>query len=180
MNMIREVWGRYPFYGYRRITCELKSEGIAINRKRVQRIMQNMGLRAFYPGPKTSDHAREALIYPYLLRDIVVTTPNQVWQADITYLKLGCGVMYLVALVDLRSRYIVGWRLSNTLDADFCIAALMDALSIARPAIINTDQGCQFTSKEWIGLLKCHRIQISMTGKGRSRTTFTLNGYGEH
>lgn len=167
LNAIRDVWMRYPFYGYRRITKELQFEGMAINRKRVQRLMRVGGICAIYPGPNTSRRNKLHAIHPYLLRDISISRVNQAWMVDITYLRMPTGFMYLVAFIDIYSRYVVGWTLSNTLDTNGCIEALKAGLLIGRPDIINSDQGCQFTSDEWINYLHAEAIKISMTGKGR-------------
>lgn len=167
LNAIRDVWERYPFYGYRRITKELKATGMQVNRKRVQRLMRLGGIQAIYPGPNTSRRNLQHAVYPYLLRDICITQANQAWMVDITYLRMQNGFMYLVALIDVYSRYVVGWSLSNTLEASFCIDALKQALSVAKPKIINSDQGAQFTGGDWIDALELEQIEISMTGKGR-------------
>lgn len=167
MNEIRDIWLSIPFYGYRRITKELKAKGHKINRKKVQRLMGIAGIQAVYPKPKTSIKDKDHEIYPYLLKNMEINRVNQVWQVDITYLKSGNGFMYLVALIDVHSRYIVGWELSNTLDAGFCVEMLQQALRFIKPEIINSDQGCQFTSREWIDTLKETEITISMDGKGR-------------
>lgn len=167
LNEIRDVWHRYPFYGYRRITKELQNQGIDVNRKRVQRLMKLGGVQAIFPGPNTSKRNHKHAVYPYLLRDIKITRPNQAWQTDITYLRLDKGFMYLVALIDIHSRYIVGWSLSNTLEPTFCVEALQQGFKIAMPEIVNSDQGSQFTSDSWIDALKELHIKISMTGKGR-------------
>jgi putative transposase len=168
LNEIREVWERYPFYGYRRITKELYSRGFKVNKKRVQRLMALAGITAIYPGPNTSKRNKLHAIHPYLLGDLTITRPNQVWMTDITYLRMNQGFVYLVALIDVHSRYVVAWRLSNTLETSFCIDALKDGLLIAKPDIVNTDQGCQFTSKDWIEFVRDKAgIRISMTGKGR-------------
>ncbi len=167
MNVIREIWSCIPQYGYRRITRELRAMGYKVNRKRVYRLMQIMGIQAIYPKPKTSMPNKEHDVYPYLLGDLCINRVNQVWCVDITYLKVGNGFMYLVALIDVYSRYIVGWELSNTLEADFCIEMLNCALKKAKPEIVNSDQGCQFTSDDWIKVLKANKIDISMDGKGR-------------
>lgn len=124
LNKIRDVWTRYPFYGYRRITKELRAEGLHVNRKRVQRLMNLGGIQAIFPGPNTSRRNKLHAVYPYLLRDMAITHPNQVWMVDITYLRMEDGFMYLVALIDVYSRYVVGWSLSNTLETNFCIEAL--------------------------------------------------------
>jgi putative transposase len=167
INAIRDIWMRYSFYGYRRITKELQSEGIMVNRKRVCRLMKKAGIKAMYPGPNTSRRNQKEAVYPYLLRNLEITRPNQAWMVDITYLRMPKGFMYLVALIDVRSRYVVGWSLSNTLDTASCLNALEIAVSIAKPVIINSDQGCQFTSDAWVKRLKAYDIKISMTGKGR-------------
>lgn len=168
LNLILDVWCRRPFYGYRRITKELRATlGKKVNRKRVQRLMNKAGIHAIYPGPNTSKRNQQQLKHPYLLRNACITRPNQAWMVDITYLRMGNGFMYLVALIDIYSRYIVGWSLSNTLETEFCIEALNAGLELATPEIVNSDQGCQFTSNEWIDALSKHKIKISMTGKGR-------------
>lgn len=167
LNAIRDIWERYSFYGYRRITKELRAKGIKVNRKRVQRVMVWGGIYAIHPGPNTSRRNKLHAIHPYLLRNLNITRANQVWMVDITYLRMPNGYMYLVALIDVYSRYIVSWSLSNTLDTDFCIEALKSGLAAAQPEIINSDQGCQFTSDDWIGYLREWNIKISMTGKGR-------------
>jgi len=167
LNMIRDVWMRYPFYGYRRITKELRGNSILVNRKRVQRLMALGGIHAIYPGPNTSRRNQLHAVYPHLLKGLCITKANQVWQVDITYLRMGQGFMYLVALIDVYSRYVVGWSVSNTLDTSFCVESLNSGLRLAIPDIVNSDQGCQFTSEEWIEALKEKQIKISMTGKGR-------------
>lgn len=167
LNEIRDIWNKYPFYGYRRITIELRKQGHKVNRKRVQRLMALGGIYAIYPGPNTSRRNKRHAVHRYLLRDIEITRPNQAWMVDITYLRLESGFVYLVALIDVHSRYIVGWGLSTTLETAFCMDALKSALKNATPEIINSDQGCQFTSEEWVSCLQEHSIQISMTGKGR-------------
>ena len=167
LNEIRDIWERYPFYGYRRITKELRFYGYSANRKRVQRLMVKGGLRAIYPGPNTSRRNKLHALHPYLLRDLTINKPNHAWMIDITYLRMEQGFMYLVALIDVYSRYIVSWSLSNTLETEFCIEALKSGLKTTKPEIINSDQGCQFTSDEWIQFLREGGIKISMTGKGR-------------
>jgi putative transposase len=169
MNEIRDIWLRIPFYGYRRITEELKHLGFLVNRKRVQRLMQDMGIQAVYPKPKLSLGNKQHKIYPYLLKNLKVNRANQVWSVDITYLKIGGGFMYLVALIDLHSRYIVGWELSNTLETDSCVEMLKRALQRSgfKPEIVNSDQGSQFTDAKWINVLTESGIKISMDGKGR-------------
>lgn len=168
LNLIRDVWERYPFYGYRRITKEVReNKGIKVNRKRVQRLMACGGIQAIHPGPNTSKRNKLHAVHKYLLQDVEITHPNQAWMIDITYLRMPNGFMYLVAIIDVYSRYVVGWSLSNTLETDFCIEALKFGLVYATPEIINSDQGCQFTSDDWINFLREWNIKISMTGKGR-------------
>lgn len=167
LNRIRDIWVRLPFYGHRRITKELRANGIKVNKKRVQRLMAAAGIKAIHPGPNTSKRNRQHAVYPYLLRGAEISKPNQAWMVDITYLRLEKGFMYLVAIIDVYSRYVVGWSLSNALDTSFCIEALKSSLLLAKPEIVNSDQGCQFTSSEWIDALKAEAIQISMTGVGR-------------
>jgi len=167
LNRIRDQWRRYPFYGYRKIAQALKLEGLIVNHKRVQRLMRKANIRAIAPGPNTSKRNKQHIAYPYLLRDVDITYTNQVWMVDITYLRLYGGFVYLTALVDVYSRYVVGWAISNTLDTLACLDALKMALAQATPNIINSDQGCQFTSEAWIESLKERHIKVSMTGKGR-------------
>lgn len=168
LNEIREVWERYPFYGYRRITRELHARGFTVNRKRVHRLMGVAGIKAIYPGPNTSKRNKLHAIHPYLLGDLAITRPNQVWMIDVTYLRMNQGFVYLVALIDVYSRYVFGWKLSNTLETNFCLEALKSGLENATPEIVNSDQGSQFTSNDWIEFLRDEvGIKISMTGKGR-------------
>ena len=167
LNAIRDVWYQRPFYGYRRITKELQAGGLKVNRKRVQRVMKWGGIQAIYPGPNTSRRNKLHATHRYLLGDIKITKPNQAWMIDITYLRTPKGFMYLVALIDVYSRYAVGWTLSNTLETGSCIDALKQGLMLAKPEIINSDQGSQFTSEEWVKYLNEANIKISMTGKGR-------------
>lgn len=167
MNLIDHQYLVTPFYGARKMAVELtKQTGLPINRKRVRRLMQLMGIRAVYRHPRTSKPAPGHNIYPYLLRDLKITRPTQVWAADITYIPMSKGFLYLVTIIDWYSRYVISWRLSNTLDDDFCVAALEEALSKGTPEIFNTDQGSQFTSEAFTGLLKEHNIRISMDSKG--------------
>lgn len=167
LNEIRAIWEQRPFYGYRRITQELRSKGYPVNRKRVQRLMRVGGIQALYPGPNTSKPNKLHKKYTYLLRDLAIVRANQAWMVDISYLRLAQGFVYLVALIDVYSRYVVGWQISNTLETHFCIEALEVGLKIAQPEIINSDMGCQFTSEEWITCLEAQQIKVSMTGKGR-------------
>lgn len=168
VNQIRDLWEQYPFYGYRRIHFALCEQGVTVNRKRVQRLMQEAGIQAIYPQPKTSIKGKNHRLYPYALKDIQIERPNQVWATDITYIKLPTGFVYLTAIMDIHSRYILSWRLSNSLSAVFCCEALHEALEIyGPPDIVNSDQGSQFTSDEWIYTLVNWGIQPSMTGVGR-------------
>ena len=168
MALIDKQYTRTPFYGWPRMTAFLRREGYAVNHKRVQRLMGLMGLQAIYPKPRTSQPARDHKIYPYLLRGVSITRPDQVWSSDITYIPLPGGFMYLVVIMDWYSRYVLAWRLSNTLDTLFCIAALQEALHQRQPEIFNTDQGCQFTSVAFTNLLEAAGIRISMDGRGRA------------
>ncbi len=155
-----------PFYGARKIAAWLKGQGQRVNRKRVRRLMRIMGLKAVYRRPRTSKAAPGHKIYPYLLGGLRITRPNQVWAADITYIPMARGFLCLVAIIDWYSRYVISWRLSNTLDTGFCVEALEEALKKGRPDIFNTDQGAQFTSEAFTGLLQQHGVRISMDGKG--------------
>jgi putative transposase len=170
MRILDELHLRHPFMGSRRLRDELGKLGRAVNRKRVQRLMRLMGLEALYPKRRTSIPDREHRVFPYLLRGLVIDRPNQVWAADITYIPMRRGFLYLVAIVDWASRAVLSWRLSNTLDADFCVEALNEALARhGKPEIFNTDQGAQFTGEAFLGVLEQHKIRISMDGKGRWR-----------
>lgn len=168
MRIIDEIYTEFPFYGSRRIVACLGKKGIHVNRKRVQRLMRIMGLEAIYPKPKTSLGNTEHKVYPYLLRGILIDHPNKVWSADITYIPIHGGFMYLTAVIDWYSRYVISWKLSNTMDCDFCVEALEEALETGKPTIFNTDQGVQYTSKDFTGRLKSAEIKISMDGKGRA------------
>ncbi len=168
MRLIDGQYTKRPFYGSRRMTAWLSILGYEINRKRVQRLMRKMGLEAIYPRPHTSGSHPACRIYPYLLRGVSITRPNQVWSTDITYVPMPQGFMYLVAVMDWYSRYVLSWRVSNTLDADFCIDALDDALKLGCPDIFNTDQGAQFTCLRYTQRLEVEGIQISMDGRGRA------------
>lgn len=160
---------RYPFYGSRKMTVYLRGRGHRINRKRVQRLMGLLGLAGLAPGPSTSGPHPLHKIYPYLLRGVAVTRPNQVWSTDVTYIRLARGFVYLVAVIDWYSRKVLAWRLSNTLDSGFCVDCLEQALqAYGIPGIFNTDQGCQFTSDAFTGVLLAHGIRISMDGRGRA------------
>ncbi len=167
MRLIDQQYLRTPFYGSRRMTVCLQSQGYAINRKRVQRLMRRMGLEGLAPGPRTSQPAPEHKIYPYLLRDLQITRPDQVWTTDITYIPMSAGFMYLIAILDWYSRYVLAWELSNTLDTGFCLEALETALNGRRPEIFNSDQGVQFTSAAFTQRLEKAEVRISMDGRGR-------------
>ena len=170
LSLMGEIDRQYldtPFYGSRRMKVWLAREGRRVSRKRVQRLMRIMGLRAIYRSPGASRSAPEHRVYPYLFRNARVTRPNQAWAADITYLPMARGFLYLLAVMDWHSRYVVAWRLSNTLEADFCVDALKEALGQGQPKVFNTDQGSQFTSLEFTQALQEHRVKISMDGKGR-------------
>jgi putative transposase len=168
MRRIDEQYLRTPFYGSRRMTVWLERAGAKVNRKRVQRLMRLMSLEAIYPRPRTTLAGKGHKIYPYLLRDLEITRSDQVWSADITYVPLRSGYLYLTAILDWYSRYVLAWRLSNSLDSDFCVAALEEALGRGRPEIFNTDQGVQFTSREFTGRLEAAAVSISMDGRGRA------------
>jgi len=166
MKLIDRQYLATPFYGSRKIAVWLKNQDYTVNRKRVRRLMRLMGLKAIYRRPRTSKPGPGHKIYPYLLNDMKITRPNQVWSVDITYIPMAKGFLYLVAIIDWYSRYVLSWKLSNTMDVDFCIEALKEALRKGTPEIFNTDQGSQFTSEAFTGLLKEHGIKISMDGKG--------------
>jgi putative transposase len=168
MRLIDEQYLHTPFYGSRGMTQWLIRQGYDVNRKRVRRLMRVMGLEAIYPRRRTSVPCAEHRIYPYLLRNLAIERPNQVWSADITYVPLRRGFMYLVAVLDWHSRYVLSWELSNTLDSGFCVAALEAALAWQQPEIFNTDQGAQFTSRAFTGVLEMAGIAISMDGRGRA------------
>jgi putative transposase len=167
MNEIRDIWQAYPFYGYRRIHAVLKRQGWQVNRKRIQELMNTMEIQAIYPKPKTTIPSKTHKVYPYLLKDLKIDRPNQVWATDITYIKMNPGFVYLIAIIDLYSRYIISWRLSITLDVSFCCEALEEALLQEKPEIFNSDQGSQFTCEKWTQILSSQGILISMDGKGR-------------
>ena len=168
MRLIDEIHLELPFFGSRRLRDELQTRGHRVNRKRVQRLMRHMGLAALYPKRRTSIPGRGHKIYPYLLGGVSVERANQVWSTDITYLPMAKGFMYLVAIMDWHSRRVLSWRVSNTLDTEFCVEALHEALArYGAPEIFNTDQGSQFTSDAFTDVLKDHGVAISMDGKGR-------------
>jgi putative transposase len=167
MALIDRQYLRTPFYGSRRMTVWLQAQGHLVNRKRVRRLMQRMGLEAIYQRPRTSLPAPAHRIYPYLLRGLAIERVNQVWAADITYIPMARGFLYLVAVMDWVSRYVLAWRLSNLLDTSFCVEAVEEALSKGRPEIFNTDQGSQFTDQDFTSVLHTHEVAISMDGRGR-------------
>ena len=166
-NQIHALWLDDPAGGYRRITHALRRNNYVVNHKKILRIMREMRIKAFYPKRRTTVHNATHKKYPYLLANVSINHPNHVWATDITYIKLPGGFVYLVAIIDIYSRCILSWRLSNTMDTQFCIDALNDALKLATPEILNTDQGCQFTSEAWITLVQSHGIKVSMDGRGR-------------
>ena len=168
MESIDQEYTRHPFYGTRRITAWLKTQGHCVNRKRVQRLMREMGLEGISPKKNLSKGNKKHKIYPYLLRDLKITHSNQVWSTDITYVKMRGGFMYLTSVIDWHSRYVLSWKISNSLEQSFCIEALEEALEKGKPEIFNTDQGSQFTSERYTELLKKEEIQISMDGRGRA------------
>jgi len=167
MKLIDQQYTKMPFYGAPRMTTWLRREGHKVNHKRIARLMRTMGIQGIIPRKKLSMPNRDHAIYPYLLKGIEVARPNQVFCADVTYIPMRKGFIYLVAVMDWWSRYVLSWRVSTTLDAAFCIEALRDALTIGIPEIFNTDQGAQFTSAGFTDVLKEHHVAISMDGKGR-------------
>lgn len=168
MRLIDEQYMATPFYGWPRMTTFLQGAGYAINHKRVQRLMQKMGIQALYPKPRTPLRTPGHKIYPSLLRDVEIVRPNQVWSTDITYIPLDNGFMYLGAVIDGYSRFILDWRLSNTLDGIFCNETLQPALMLGRPEIFNSDQGSQFTATAFTDILETASVRISMDGRGRA------------
>src|SRR5262249_35830053 len=167
MRLLDQEYTAHPFLGSRRLTRWLIEQGEEVNRKRVQRLMRVMGLEAIYPKPKLSAAPAGHRIYPYLLRNVTIERPDQVWSTDITYVPLTGGFMYLAAVIACYSRDVVAWRLSNTLDGSFCLEMLEEALSRGRPEVFNTDQGVQFTAQAWTGRLASAGVAVSMDGKGR-------------
>jgi putative transposase len=167
MRLIDEEYTRHPFYGSRRITVWVHRQGYPVNRKRIQRLMRMMGIAAIYPKPRLSQAEKEHERFPYLLRDMTIDRPDQVWCTDITYIRLRHGFVYLVVIMDWYSRYILSWEVSTTMETTFCLEALQTALACSKPAIFNSDQGPQFTSREFTGCLKEAAIAISMDGRGR-------------
>ena len=170
MRLIDEQYLETPFYGVEKMTAWLRRQGYRVNPKRVRRLMRLMGLEAIYPRRKRglSDPDKQHQVYPYLLKDIDIHRPNQVWAADITYVRMYRGWLYLMAIMDWHSRYVLAWEVSITLESDFCVSALRSALGHYRPEIMNTDQGSQFTSADWTGVLRQAGVAISMDGAGRA------------
>jgi len=168
MHLIDEIYTEMPFYGSRKIVEQLQRMGHAVGRNGCNDYMRTMGIEAIYPKPNLSKPHPEHRVYPYLLRNAVITHPDAVWAADITYIRLLKGFAYLVAVMDWYSRYVLSWELSTSLEADFCIAALQKALTLGKPGIFNTDQGSQFTSTDFTNLLTHEAVAISMDGRGRT------------
>jgi putative transposase len=168
MRLIDEQYLRRPFYGSPRMTVWLREQGYTVNRKRISRLMRLMSLDAIYPKPRLSQPAAGQRIYPYLLRNLPITRVNQVWSTDITYIRLVHGFIYLVAVIDWYSRYVLSWEVSTSLETSFCLSALEWALKVAQPEIFNTDQGSQFTSMDFTSRLESENIRISMDGRGRA------------
>jgi putative transposase len=167
MNLIDEQYTKMPFYGVEKMTEWLKRQGFPVNPKRVRRLLRLMGLEAVYPKKRLSIPSEEYREYPYLLRDLAIERPDQVWCTDITYIRMLHGFLYLVAIMDWYSRYVLAWELSNSLDKQFCLDAMDKALAISQPEIFNSDQGAQFTSNEFTGRLEAAGVRISMDGRGR-------------
>lgn len=167
MHLLDEQYTRTPFYGSRRMTAWLRSIGYQVNRKKVLRFMKELGIEAVYPKPRLSVAGKEHKIYPYLLRGMIISRANQVWCADITYIRLRRGFIYLVAIMDWFSRYVLAWEVSISLEAEFCVWALARALEGGKPEIFNSDQGVQFTSELFVKVLEQNQILVSMDGRGR-------------
>lgn len=168
MRLLDEQYTRTPFYGSRKMTVWLQTQGYGVDRGKVRRLMRFMGLETIYPKPRLSQPGEPSVRYPYLLRGVVIDRINQVWSCDITYIRLARGFVYLIAIIDWFSRYVLAWELSTTMDTSFCLEALERALQIARPEIFNTDQGVQFTSKDFTSCLQQAEIRISWDGRGRA------------
>lgn len=168
MHRIDEIYTRWPHYGYRRIRAVLRDMGYVVNKKRVLRLMRQMGIAGLCPGPNLSKRNHQHHTYPYLLRGVKAERPDHIWGIDLTYIRMKGSFMYLVVIIDWYSRHVVSWELSETLERSFVIRALKRALAVRKPEIINSDQGSHFTSKEYIEVLKTNGIKISMDGKGRA------------
>jgi len=181
MRLIDEQYLKTPWYGSRQMRRYLRRQGYRVNRKRIRRLMQKMGLVAVAPAPNTSRRHPQHKVFPYLLRGMAITQPDQVWCADVTYIPMAHGFLYLVAIMDWATRRVLSWQLSNTLEADFCVEALCEAIEkYGCPSIFNSDQGSQFTSADWIDELKTNSIKISMDGKVAGWTMFLSSGCGAH
>ena len=178
MRLLDEQYTRAPFYGSRRMTAWLATQGHEVNRKRISRLMQVMGVEAVYPKPKLSQPGEGHQIYPYLLRGVTVDRVNQVWSTDITYIRMAQGFVYLVAVMDWFSRYVLSWSLSLTLEIDFCLEALKSAFRRGQPEIFNSDQGSHFTSEKFTAALKARQIAISMDGRGRCMDNIWIERLG--
>lgn len=168
MRLLDEQYPETPYYGIRRMTAWLRSQGYDVNHKRVARLLRTMGVETIYPHPRTSQPHPEHRVYPYWLRGMPITQANQVWSTDITYIRLHGGLLYLVAVMDWFSRYVLSWAVSITMDVGFCLEALEQALEVAHPDVFNTDQGAQFTRLDFTGRLQAAGIRISMDGRGRA------------
>lgn len=168
MRLLDEQYTRTPYYGKRKMVVYLQTQGYIVDRQRVRRLMQLMGLETMYPKPHLSRAGEQSVRYPYLLRGMLIERINQVWSCDITYIRLARGFVYLMAIIDWFSRYVLAWELSTTLDTSFCLEALDRALQAARPEIFNTDQGVQFTSQDWTSRLQQAHVRISWDGRGRA------------
>ena len=169
MRLLDEQYFKTPFYGIRRLTAWLQDQGYNVNRKRVKRLMAIMGWKTIFRGCSTSKPNKEHKVYPYLLKGLTIDKPNQVWATDITYVPMRKGFMYLCAIIDLHSRYVVNWSISNTMTAEWCTEVLEQAIQMhGKPEFFNSDQGSQFTSEVFTGCLKRHEVQISMDGRGRA------------
>ncbi len=168
MRLLDEQYTKTPFYGHRKMMVHLADHGYAVDRKRVRRLMQRLGLETIYPKPRLSRPGEPSVRYPYLLRGVSIDRIDHVWSSDITYIRLARGFVYLAAIIDWFSRYVLAWELSTTLDTSFCLDALDRALRAGQPQIFNTDQGVQFTSQEWTSRLRSAQIRISWDGRGRA------------
>ena len=168
MRRMDETFTKRPFFGSRRLQDDLAQEGCAIGRDHVRRLMRLMGLEAIYPKKRLSLRNKEHRVYPYLLRDLAIVRPDQVWCSDITYIRLKHGFGYLAAVMDWFSRYVLAWEFSLSLESGFCVRAVQAALEVSRPEILNTDQGCQYTSEDFIKVVQAAQVRISMDGKGRA------------
>lgn len=167
LKQLRSIYQDHPYYGYRRMTIKLRELGMVVNHKRTHKLLKRAGIKAIYPKKRTTIRNPEHKVFRYLLKGMKIRRPNRVWQVDITYIKIRGHYVYLICLIDVFSRKIMAWKLSTTLDTSSCLEVLAEALKHAKPKIINSDQGCQFTSEPWVKALKENKIRISMDGKGR-------------